>query len=575
MANLETLLAAEPTARLNVADRLSAAARANPDQLAVVCPRQRRGDYETITFADLDADVTQIARGLSDWGVPPGTRLALLVRPGIDFVACVFGLLRAGMVIILVDPGLGRRNLVRCLSEAEPEGFVAIRLAHLARLGLRRKFPKSRWNVLVGSRWFWGGKTLDQLRTEGPNPQSEIRNPKSADTRPDDPAAIIFTSGSTGAPKGVLYTQRMFDTQVAEIQAQYDIEAGGVDMACFPLFALFNAAMGVTTVLPDMDFSRPACADPVKLLRAANDWNATQAFASPAVWRILGEHCRKTGARIDSLRQVFSCGAPVAADVLQATLGFISNNATMHTPYGATECLPVSTVEAAEVLRETAERTRQGAGVCVGRKFDSIEWRIIQISDEPIASIEDTEELPTSAIGELIVQGPQVSPRYITRVEANGLAKIADGDGFWHRTGDVGYFDDHGRFWYCGRKSQRVETPGGILFTECVEAIFNAHAQLSRTALVGVGPRGQQEAVVVYEPISEPKNPQIADDKIASDLREIALSHNQTTNIRQFLPHTSLPVDIRHNAKINREHLAGWVAKFLATSSSQHPIRNA
>src|SRR5262249_9181610 len=154
--------------------------------------------------ADLDADATRIATGLAQWGVPLGTRLALMVQPGIDFVACVFALLRAGMVIILVDPGLGRRNLVRCFSEAEPEGFIAIRWAHFARVGLRHKFPKARWNVLAGSRWFWRGKTLDQVRTEGPNPQSGIRNPKSIDTHPDNPAAIIFTSGSTGAPKGVL-----------------------------------------------------------------------------------------------------------------------------------------------------------------------------------------------------------------------------------------------------------------------------------------------------------------------------------------------------------------------------------
>src|SRR5262249_3511855 len=152
---------------LNVADRLSAAAAANPDQIAVVCSRQASyflgrsrhekkpsgAGYETVTFADLDADATRIATGLAQWGVPLGTRLALMVQPGIDFVACVFALLRAGMVIILVDPGLGRRNLVRCLSEAEPEGFIAIRLAHFARVGLRHKFPKARWNVLAGSRW--------------------------------------------------------------------------------------------------------------------------------------------------------------------------------------------------------------------------------------------------------------------------------------------------------------------------------------------------------------------------------------------------------------------------------------
>ena len=277
-----------------------------------------------------------------------------------------------------------------------------------------------------------------------------------------------------------------------------------MDLSCFPLFALFNSAMGVTTVLPDMDFSRPASADPQKLLAAANDWCVTQAFASPAVWRVLSDFCRRSGDRIPSLTQVFSCGAPVPASVLRETLTVVGENARMHTPYGATECLPVSTIEAAEVLRETGKRTDEGAGVCVGRKFDSIEWRVIRITDEPIPTMDQVEELPSGEIGELIVRGPQVSPRYVTRTEANAAAKIAErragassppsfGDlnhggedaparfnadtdsPRWHRTGDVGYLDSGGRFWYCGRKSQRVETRAGAMYTEIYEAIFNKH----------------------------------------------------------------------------------------------------
>ena len=203
-----------------------------PDIIAVACPQrgsagryraQRRKSgaaYATATFAELEPDATRIARGLAAWGVPPGTRLALLVRPGIEFVTLVFALLRAGMVIVLVDPGLGRRHLLRCLAEAEPEGFVAIGSAQVVRVLLRRKFPQARWNVTVGRRWFWGGKTLEQLRIDKPwvgdRATDSCDCPTVGDAHPkaDDPAAIIFTSGSTGPAKGVLYTQRMFDTQV-------------------------------------------------------------------------------------------------------------------------------------------------------------------------------------------------------------------------------------------------------------------------------------------------------------------------------------------------------------------------
>jgi acyl-CoA synthetase (AMP-forming)/AMP-acid ligase II len=543
--------------------------------------------YSTTTFAELEADVARITSGLAAWGVPPGTRLVLLVRPGIEFVTLVFALLRAGMVIVLVDPGLGKRHLIRCLAEVEPEGFVAIPVGQAARLCLWRKFPKARWNVTVGRPWFWSGMTLERLRNsdcglqlDQLNPKSEIRNPKLTETRPDDPAAIIFTSGSTGLPKGVLYTHRMFDTQVGEIQAKYNFEPGGIDLSCFPLFALFNAAMGVTTIFPEMDFSRPASANPTKLVSTANDWKVTQAFASPAVFRNVSEYCQQSGNRIDSLRQVISCGAPVGADVLRKTLACVAPDARMHTPYGATECLPVSTIEASEVLNDTAARTDDGAGVCVGRKFDSIEWRVIRITDEPIAAIDDAEQLPTGEVGELIVRGPQVSPRYVTGTEANVISKIADCGlriadlqkqseirnpkseiAFWHRTGDVGYLDEQSRFWYCGRKSQRVETSVGTMYTEVYEAIFNKHPKVRRSALVGIGPRGNQKPVMILESRSP-----VSDEEVDAMKQETECGP-VTADGEIMVVDWPLPVDVRHNAKINREKLAEWAAKHVFKSA--------
>ncbi len=591
-----------PSKRLNVADRLTASAARFPDAIAVACnqrvsptyPAESRGKsgclYATITFAELDADATRIARGLAAWGVRPGTRLALLVRPGIEFVTLVFALLRAGVVMILVDPGLGRKNLVRCLNAVEPEGFVAVGVAQVARLALRHKFPRAKWNVTVGRRWFWGGLTLDELRARGESvangspTNSPVQHVGGAHpTQAADPAAMIFTSGSTGMPKGVLYTHRMFDTQVSEIQSKYDIEPGGVDLACFPLFALFNSAMGVTTVFPEMDFSRPASADPRKLLAAANDWQVTQAFASPAVWGVVGRHFVATGKRIPSLRQVFSCGAPVPAHVLRQTLEGVAEGAKMHTPYGATECLPVATIEAAEILSETVEKTDCGAGVCVGRKFESIDWRVIRITDKPIATIDEAEEMPTGEIGELIVRGSQASPSYVTCLEENGASKIADSRSgeegrfpapcstlhppFWHRMGDIGYLDGQGRFWYCGRKSHRVETVAGPLFTECVEAVFNTHPAVRRSALVGIGPRGKQTPVLVVECQAGTNAGNLIDE-----LRCHARACQQASDIQHSLIHPGLPVDIRHNAKINREQLAAWATKQLSRRRASGPI---
>jgi acyl-CoA synthetase (AMP-forming)/AMP-acid ligase II len=548
-----------------------------PEALAIVCGRGRRA--KLCTFGELDADATALARGLIDLGVKPSMRLALLVPPGVEFVKLVFALLRSGAVTVLVDPGMGRRRVVDCLAATAPEGFIAVTRAQAVRTVLRRRFPQARINVTLGPRLFWGGLTYKQLLR-----RSAVTSDALPTTRPDEPAAIIFTSGSTGPPKGVLYTHRMFETQVAEIQRAYDIQAGGVDLACFALFGLFNSAMGVTTVFPDMNFSRPASAKPRKLLAAANQWQVTQAFASPAVWDKLSRHCEETGERIATLQKIYSCGAPVPAEVLRRTIDHVAApHAQMHTPYGATEALPVSSIEASEVLSETAAKTAAGAGVCVGRKFDSINWRVIRITDEPIASLDDSEQLPAGEIGELVVRGPQVTPGYVVSNDdaRNDPSFVIRHSSFshsqgWHRMGDVGYFDSDKRFWYCGRKSQRVETASGTLFTECVEALFNRHPFIRRCALVGVGSDSCSTPVIVYEtnlPRTVYPDPNVpgapcTPSQLAARIREefatIAAQHLPDANLRYFLRHTRLPVDVRHNAKINREALAEWAEKHLA-----------
>ncbi len=578
---------------LNVAARLSKMAQAMPDAIAIVEPlgydSLGKRQYRHFTFSQLDSDSDRIAQGLRRIGVVPGTRLALLVRPGIEFVSLVFALLRAGAVSILIDPGMGRRNLIQCLAEAQPQGFIAISPVHAVRMFLRRRFPQAKFNVTVGRRWFWGGATLEQLRRPESSNAAHLAGDM-AHTLADDPAAIIFTTGSTGPPKGVLYTHGNFEAQVDQIRRRFDIRPGEIDLPAFPLFGLFNCAMGVTAVIPDMDPSRPAQVDPAKIIEAVRDWNVTQAFGSPAIWNRVGRYCEEHKIRLSTVRRVLSSGAPVPVEVLRRMKDCIHQQGDMHTPYGATEALPVASIAASEVLGETAEKTRQGAGTCVGRKFAGIDWKVIRIVDGPIHSIDDIEELPTGEIGELIVSGPQVTKSYVTRVEANATAKIVDASLFspgtyagrnrtnpsfsreptasanvasvWHRMGDAGYFDREGRFWFCGRVAHRVLYAEGPLYPIPCEAIFNQHPDVFRSALVGVGPPGIQRPVIILEPKQGkfPKTP-AAKKTLLDEIRRLGQSSPLTKTIDDFLLHPSFPVDIRHNAKIFREKLALWAGK--------------
>ncbi len=543
----------------NIGQRLTQIAQRFPDQIAVAQPVSHPAGttrYKTYTFAQLDADSSRIAAGLQQRGLQSGERIVLLVRPGIDFISLTFALFKAGAVVVLIDPGMGRHHLLQCLQDVAPRGFVAIAKAQLARILHRHRFPDARLNVTVGRRWGWGGATLRQLRATDGN------HLRLFEANRQDAAAIIFTTGSTGPPKGVLYRHGNFASQVDQLQTHYQVQPGEVDLPGFPLFALFNSAMAVTTIIPDMDPTRPADVEPRNIIDPIRQWNVTQAFGSPALWNRVGKYCHEHQVKLPTLRRVLSAGAPVPPHVMQWMMDAIADGGDVHTPYGATEALPVASIAASEVLASTAARTAQGHGTCVGTPFPHIRWKVIAIDDGPIEHLGEATELPPGEVGELIVSGPVVTSEYVTRTETNRLAKIPDGNRFWHRMGDVGYLDDNIRFWFCGRKTHRVRRQQGTMFTIPCEAIFNQHPSIYRSALVGVGDPEDQQPVLIAEPWPEHWPASTTErDVLIDQLYELGQGHANTRSIARsdILLRQALPVDIRHNAKIFREELAEWV----------------
>lgn len=553
--------------QVNIAERLRESARLYPHQKAVVFPAGRdaqgRVTYSHLTFAQLDDESDRLAKGLIDYGVKPGHRLVLMVRPSLEFIALTFALFKTGAVAVLIDPGMGRSNIFNCLETVEPDGFVAIPIVQAIRAFNRRRFASAKLNVTVGGRrWFWRGKTYDELAA------TSSAGFETARTNATDPAAIIFTSGSTGPPKGVAYEHGMFDAQVQLLQEFYAIQPGEIDLPGFPLFALFNSAMGVTTVIPDMDPTKPAQVDPLKILEAIRDQGVTQAFGSPAIWNRIGRHCEATGEKLGSLKRVLSAGAPVPIHVLDRMLkAFAHDDANIHTPYGATESLPVASISGREVLDETAELSRRGAGTCVGSLFPQVRVRIVEITEGPIQHIRETRELPRGEIGEILVQAPSTTREYFRRPDATELAKVVDEDGrFWHRMGDVGWMGEDDRLWFCGRKAHIVESTSVPMFTIPCEAIFNEHPQVFRSALVGVGEKPSQKPVIIVEPeAGEFPKTEAARQKFCDELLALGRNSSLTSSIETVLFHESLPVDIRHNVKIFREKLAPWAADRIHT----------
>jgi len=544
------------TEKANIADFLPEMAARQPDAAAIVCPWGRRGGR--LTYRQLEERSSTIARGLEAIGITRGVRVVLMVPPGLDLFALVFALFKSGAVPVLVDPGIGLKHLKACLGNAEPAAFIGVPKAHAARVILGWGRATVRTTVTAGPRLFWGGHTLAQVERRGASVPSRGFAPTSA----DDVAAVVFTSGSTGPPKGVIYRHGNFIAQVNAIRDAYGIEPGEVNLPTFPLFALFDPALGMTTIVPDMDPTRPAKVDPRKIFGPIQEFGVTTMFGSPALLDTVGRWGEKHGITLPSLKRVISAGAPVPPKVIERFQTMLTGDAAIHTPYGATESLPVATISSHEILSETRHATDRGAGTCVGRPVDSIEAAVIRIDDEPISTWSEDLTVDDGEVGEIVVKGPQVSRAYYNASEHDRLAKMRDGDGVRHRMGDLGYFDERGRLWFCGRTAHRVQSGSGTLFTVPCESVFNTHTEVFRTALVGVGAVGAERPVLCVE--LEPTVGVSEERRIREELLALGAAFEHTAPIQTILFHPGFPVDIRHNAKIGRSALAAWSEKRLS-----------
>jgi acyl-CoA synthetase (AMP-forming)/AMP-acid ligase II len=531
----------------NIANTLQQTAAALGDLTALVALEGKQ--WRQWTFAELRQNSDGFAAALDAEGVRQGDRVMLMVRPSMEFVCLTFAVFQLGAVVILIDPGMGYKNLLRCIGSVRPDIFVGIPKAILFSLFFRAPFATVRKRLRVGRALWSLGKGLEPVHAPG-------REPLRYQAGAADLAAIIFTTGSTGPPKGVEYTHGIFHTQLGLIRDYYGIGPGDVDQPGFPLFGLFAAALGAKAVIPDMDPTRPAQVDPEKFVRTLLEHRVSYSFGSPAIWNVVSRYCLEKGIVLP-VKKVLMAGAPVPGELVERVQRILPEDGCIFTPYGATESLPVASIEGREIVQETWPLTRMGHGACVGRALPGIDIRIIKPVEGPISSWLEVEEWGPGAIGEIVVRGPVVTRAYAYNEHETRLAKITDGETFWHRMGDIGSFDNQGRLWFHGRKAHRVHTVRGVMDTIACEAIFNDHPQVRRSALIGLGTCSCQTPVIVVEPWGA-----VADEApLFNELRILARANPLTENIEHFLIHRSFPVDIRHNAKIFREQLAAWAAK--------------
>lgn len=505
-------------------------------------PRSRR-----VTWAALAARTDQLARGLAASGVRPGDRVALLVPPGADLTAVLYACLRLGAVVVVADAGLGVQGLTRAVRAAEPSVVIGIERALVAARWLRwAPTLVSAGPLRAGVAKALGvSASLDELAAFGRASTDDLPWPDA-----DADAAILFTSGSTGPAKGVAYTHRRLAAMRDVVARTYGIGPGSPLVAAFAPFVLLGPALGATSASPEMDVTAPGTLTAGALAEAVRAIDASVVFASPAALRSVVRTADGSElADLAGVRLFLSAGAPVGLDLLEAASALMPG-AEAHTPYGMTEALVVADVSLDELRTVGA-----GDGVCVGRPVPGVRVAVSAL---------DADGEPTGApgevagvTGEVLVSGAHVKERYdglwLTQQESAR-------DAGWHRTGDVGHLDVDGRLWIEGRLAHVLVTAGGVRTPVGLEQRVQGVAGVVSAAVVGVGPRGAQQVVVVVQPEVFSHGPLVAEPELAAAVRGALVG----TDVAAVLVVEQLPTDVRHNSKIDRSRVAGWAGRVLS-----------
>jgi len=505
--------------------------------------------YSHLSYRELFGLINKYQRGLLELGLAPGDKVVMLVPPGIDFLALSYAVMGRGAVPVFLDPGMGKENLLNAIEDCMPQGFIGVPKAHLLKLVRPGIFSRMKFSLIAKDLLISPSYNLSFLKKFASTPL------------PAAPALeqslIAFTSGGTGTPKGVLFNNAMLKEQLRIFREVFGMRPDKRDLPLLPVFSLFNLAAGITSVFPPIDPAKPLELDPAKIIRLIKGQDISYSFGSPTLWTKIAEFALRSGEKLESLEAVFMAGAPVSLRTLQLVKDLLPAGEA-YTPYGATEALPVTLVSSKEVMDIRAQAAVSGElGTLVGQPVEGVSLRIIESLDQELEDISQATEISPLNIGEVIVRGKNISSAYLNNPSATALSKIRDDDDFWHRMGDMGYVDERGNLYFCGRKAHVVKAQERVFYSVPSERVFNAHPGVRRSALVNLLSISQPGIVIEPSPDQWPDTIDKV-ERFKKELKELGSKDPVTLPIEHFFFHQSFPVDARHNAKIFRDKLSDW-----------------
>ncbi|MDG1139187.1 MAG: fatty acid CoA ligase family protein [Opitutales bacterium] len=526
----------------NLVSHLAETAKRSPHQTAIFSAS--KNNFTKRNFKELSEDVARCATYLQTKGLTKGQKALLFVKPGYELTVLAFSVIYLGVIPVIIDPGMGFRSVLSCIRSTKPDILIGLPLVMWLSFVFRNSFKAVHTKIQISKNFL--NKHILSASSRPYWPQ--------ASTTEEELAAIVFTSGSTGAPKGVKYLHKNFNSQVDSLQGNFDIAHGEIDLATLPIFSLFNPALGVTTIVPEMNPRKPASADARSLVESIKSHGITTAFASPVIGKKIADYCIKHDQILPSLQRIFLAGAPSPPGLIE-DLSKILVHGEVIVPYGATEALPVSFATAKQII-QSQKSILAGEGSYLGNPAPGVSVKIFpSLAPALSAKLGEHGELTRGQIGEICVAGDIVTDGYYRMPGASIDARFSYENKTFHRMGDLGYFDQDHCLRFLGRKAECIQTENGLLETERCEPMINAIPCIKKSALIGIGNAKKQEPCIVVEPLradfTEKKKREVS-QKILSIL---TTSFPQFNFMRVFWE-PSIPVDARHNAKIHRLSLS-------------------
>jgi acyl-CoA synthetase (AMP-forming)/AMP-acid ligase II len=513
---------------MNIAGILHDRALQHPDCPAIVEPRR------AITFSQLDRAASAAAADLAAAGLGPGMRAVVLSPMSIDLYTTVIGMFRLRVTAVFLDPSAGLKRLAGCIARLRPDAFVAVPRGHVLRL-LSPAVRSLRIKLAIGGP-VPGTRTVATRMVDEADPVDDCGD--------GTPAIVTFTSGSTGEPKAAVRTHGFLVAQHAALVESLALAPGEIDLTTLPIFLLANLASGVTSVIPDADLRRPGAVDAEPLVRQIRSARPTRTVASPALLARLTSHASAHGQRLDSLRRIFTGGAPVFPKALDGIAG-VAPDADVVAVYGSTEAEPIAKIDRRDIRQVDRAAMQSGAGLLAGVPAASIQLRILPDRWGRALGPWEAGELDRQALasgdpGEIVVSGSHVLTGYLDGV-GDEETKIRVGDRVWHRTGDAGYLDEQGRLWLLGRCAAKVLDTTGVVYPFAVECAASEVPGVRRTAFVTHGER----RLLVAE----------LEEHAPASVRRLLRERVDWARVADVLIVPSIPVDTRHNAKVDYREL--------------------